>query len=132
MRPLRSRKGRRRGHGVALAGLVRGIPHLNVLITHKLLGGAALPLTLLTQRTRAATTNAGPIHDAQAAIGFSTPLLGRQRLPCWTAERPVGLKRKVLARKAPRFPGGGYGGSYPDAGTDEAAACSLGGGMAGA
>jgi hypothetical protein len=71
--------------------------------------GAAIPLTLLTQRTRAATANAGRIHHAQAAIGFPAPLLGRQRLPCWTAERPVGLERKVLARKAPCFPGGSRG-----------------------
>ena len=46
---------------------------------------AAIPLTLLTQRTGAATANAGGIHHTQAAIGFSAPLLGRQRLPCWTA-----------------------------------------------
>lgn len=70
-------------------------------------GLAAIPLTLLAQRARAATANAGSIHDAQASIGFSTPLLGDQRAPCWTAERPIGLERKVLPREAASFPGSG-------------------------
>jgi hypothetical protein len=46
-------------------------------------GFAAIPLALLTQRTRAALANAGSIHNAQAAIGFSTPLMRDQLLPCW-------------------------------------------------
>ena len=40
--------------------------------------GAAIPLALLAQRTRAATTDAGRIDHAQAAIGFSTPLMRHQ------------------------------------------------------
>src|SRR5260370_25039938 len=72
--------------------------------------GVALPLTLLTQRTRAATANAGRIHHTQAAINFSTPLLGNKLLPGWTAQRPVGLARKILTRKASCFPGDGRGG----------------------
>lgn len=72
-------------------------------------GRAAIPLTLLAQRTRAAVANAGRIHQAQAAVGFSTPLLGMKRLSCGTTERSVRLERKVLTRKAPRFPGGGRG-----------------------
>ena len=76
----------------------------------RLAGGTALPLTLFPQRTGAATANAGRIHHAQAAIGFSTSLMGRKRVPCWTPERPIRLERKVLPREATRFPGGGSGG----------------------
>jgi hypothetical protein len=75
----------------------------------RLRGSAAIPLTLLTQRTRAAVANAGRIQHAQATIGFSTPLLGMKRLSCGTTQRSVGLERKVLTRKAPRFPGAGCG-----------------------
>ena len=76
----------------------------------RLLGGFALPLTLLTQRAGTATADAGRIHHAQAAIGFSTPLMGVKRLPSRTLEGAIGLERKVLPREAPRFPGGGRGG----------------------
>jgi hypothetical protein len=76
----------------------------------RLLGDAALPLTLLAQRTRAAIADAGRIDHTQTAIGFSTPLLGTKRLSCWTAERPIWLKRKILPPEAARFPGGGRGG----------------------
>jgi hypothetical protein len=38
--------------------------------------GAAIPLTLLAERTGAAPANASRIHHAQAPIGFSTPFLG--------------------------------------------------------
>jgi hypothetical protein len=68
--------------------------------------GAAIPLTLFTQRTGAATAHAGGIQHTQAAIGFPAPLLDKQRLPCGTAQRPVWLESKVLTRKAPAFPGG--------------------------
>ncbi len=61
----------------------------------RLLGGAALPLTLLAQWTRTAGANAGGIDHAQAAISFSTSLLGDQRAPCWTPKRPIRLERKV-------------------------------------
>src|SRR6202011_5683693 len=46
---------------------------------------AAIPLTLLTQLARAATTNAGRIDHTQASIGFPASLVSRKRLPCWTA-----------------------------------------------
>jgi hypothetical protein len=59
-------------------------------------GSVALPLALRAQWARAATADAGRIHHAQAAIGFSTLLLGNQRAPCWTPQRPIGLKRKLL------------------------------------
>ena len=72
-------------------------------------GHAAIPLTLLAQRTRATVANAGCIHQAQTAIGLATPLLDPKRLPCGTAECPVGLERKVGSGEAPRFSGGGGG-----------------------
>ena len=58
----------------------------------------------------AATANAGRIHHAQAAVSFSTPPLGRKRVPCWTLERLIGLERKVWPREATRFPGSGSSG----------------------
>jgi len=76
----------------------------------RLRGSAAIPLTLLAQRTRAAMANAGRKHHAQTSIGLSTPLLGVKLLPCWTEERPIRLERKVGSREATRFPGGGDGG----------------------
>ena len=42
-----------------------------------LFGGAALPLTLLAQRTGATTANARRIHDTQTPIGLAAALLGR-------------------------------------------------------
>ena len=73
-------------------------------------GFATLPLALLAQRAGAATAHAGRIHDTQAAIGFSTPLVSFQHLPCWAAKRPIGLERKVLPSEATCFPGSGSGG----------------------
>jgi hypothetical protein len=103
----------------------------------RLFGGAALPLTLLTQRTGATTANARRIHDTQTPIGLSAALLGRKRWPCWTPERPVGLERKVGSGEAPRFPRrvAVVGGPYPEAGADEAGRAAVGslcGGRAGA
>ncbi len=96
--------------------------------------GVAIPLTLLAQRTGAATANAGGIDHTQTAIGFSTPLMGRKRLPCWTPQRPIGLERKILPREAACFPRrvAVAGGPYPDTGPGEAVACSLTEGMAAA
>jgi hypothetical protein len=71
----------------------------------RLLGGAALPLTLLAQGTGTATTNTGRIDDAQAPIGFSALLMGNQRLASGTPQRPILLERKVLTREAVCFPG---------------------------
>jgi hypothetical protein len=70
---------------------------------------APIPLTVLAQRARAAGTNTGRIDHPQTSVRFPTPLLDAKRLPCWTLERPIGLERKVLARKAPGFPGSGRG-----------------------
>src|SRR6266699_4397169 len=91
----------------------RGRTHLERMQQHTDLARfcrrSAIPLTLLTQRTGTTTADAGRIHHAQTAIGFWTPFLGVKRLSCWTAESSIRLERKVLAREAPRFPGGGRG-----------------------
>src|SRR5437667_305763 len=52
-------------------------------------GGSALPLTLLAQRTGAATADAGCIDHTQAPIGFSAPLVDAQGLPGRAAERAI-------------------------------------------
>jgi len=75
-----------------------------------LLGGAALPLTLLAQGAGATAANAGRVHHAQTPIGFSAPLMGNQRLICRTAQGSVRLEGKILSREAARFPGRGNGG----------------------
>ncbi len=71
---------------------------------------AAVPLALLTCGTRAASANAGPIHDAQAAIGFSAMLMRQECIPSGAAQRPIRLEGKVSPREAASFPGGGGGG----------------------
>lgn len=76
----------------------------------RLCRGVAIPLTLLTQWTKAAIADAGCIHDAQAPIDFLASLLGTKRMSCWTLERPIRLERKVLSRETTRFPGGGGSG----------------------
>jgi hypothetical protein len=82
----------------------RGETHLERMEQHAdlawLCGRAVIPLTLFAQRTRAATVNAGRIDDAQAAIGFSTLLLGTKLLVCWTAECPAWLESEIVAREA--------------------------------
>jgi hypothetical protein len=65
---------------------------------------AAIPLTLLAQRTGTTTANAGAIHDAQAAIGFSALLVRDQLLVSGTAQRPIRLEYKILACEAASFP----------------------------
>ncbi len=71
----------------------------------RLLGGAALPLTLLAQRTGTTTADAGSIHHAQAPIGFSALFVRDQLLVSGAPQRPIGLESKILARKAACFPG---------------------------
>lgn len=66
----------------------------------RLSGGGAIPLALLTQRTGAATANAGRIHDAQTPIGFSASLVRYQRLASGATQRAIGLKRKILTGEA--------------------------------
>ena len=61
------------------------------------LGGAALPLTLRTQRTGAATADAGSIHDTQASISFSALFMRDQLLVSGAPQRVIGLQSKVLA-----------------------------------
>lgn len=76
----------------------------------RLPGGAALPLTLLTQQTGATTADAGRIDNTQTSIGLAASLMSRKQLPCWTAKRPIRLERKLLAREATCLPGSGRSG----------------------
>lgn len=71
----------------------------------RLVGGAAIPLTLLAQRARATTANAGRIHDAQTALGLCAPLMGAKLQACGTVQGAIGLEDKVSPREAARFPG---------------------------
>jgi hypothetical protein len=77
----------------------------------------ALPLTLFAQWARAAVTDTGRIHHAQAPVSFSTPLLAVKRMACWALEGSVGLEREVSAGEAARFPRrvAVAGGPYPEA-----------------
>ncbi len=75
----------------------------------RLCGGGAISLASLAEWTGAATADTGRVHDAQAAIGFSTPLMGKKRLPCWTPERPIGLEGKISSGETTCFEGGGSG-----------------------
>jgi len=70
--------------------------------------GFAIPLTLLAQRTGAATVDAGRIHHAQASIAFLAPLVRTKRLPSRIAQRPIRLEGKVATREASLFPGQGH------------------------
>ena len=56
----------------------------------------AIPLTLLAQRTGTTTVNAGAIHHAQAAIGFSAVFMREQLLGSLATQRPIGLESKGL------------------------------------
>lgn len=75
----------------------------------RLCGSTPIPLALLTERARAAAANAGRIHDAQAPISFSTPFMGKKRLPCGTPERPIRLERKISSGETTCFEGGSGG-----------------------
>ena len=88
----------------------------------RLFGGVTIPLALLAQRAGTTIANTGAIHHAQAAISLSTMLLGHKRLPGWTAQRPVGLERKVGSGEATGFPRrvAAVGGPYPETGADTA------------
>lgn len=63
----------------------------------RLVGGAALPLALGAQPTRTARVEAGPIDDAQAAIGFSALFMGDKQLVSRASQRPIRLEREGLA-----------------------------------
>ena len=52
--------------------------------------------------------NAGAIHHAQAAIGFSAAFMREQLLVSGATQRPIGLESKVLPREAASFPGQAY------------------------
>lgn len=67
--------------------------------------GLAIPLTLLAQRTRTTTVDAGSIDHPQASIGFSALLMRDQLLVGGAPQCPIGLESKVLTREAAGFPG---------------------------
>ena len=52
----------------------------------RLSGSAAIPLTLVAQRTGTTTADAGRIDHAQAPIGFPASLVRHKRLPGGAAE----------------------------------------------
>ena len=51
-------------------------------------------LTLFAQRTGAAMANAGGIQHAQGAVAFWPTFLHEERMACWAAQRPIGLRGK--------------------------------------
>src|SRR2546430_190903 len=68
----------------------------------------AIPLTLLAQRTGTTTVNAGAIHHAQAAIGFSTVFMREQLLGSRgnavfhrAGEQSLALRSGQLSRASP-------------------------------
>ena len=65
-------------------------------------------LTLFAQRTGAAMANAGGIQHAQGAVTFWPTFLHKERMACWAAQRPIGLRGKHGTRKPMR-----KGGSRP-------------------
>jgi hypothetical protein len=74
----------------------------------RLLGGAALPLTVVAQWAGAATVVTSRIDHAQAPSGFSAPLVDTQGLSGWTTQRAIWLRDKVAPREAASFPGQGF------------------------
>jgi hypothetical protein len=74
-------------------------------------GSLPVPLTLLTQGARTTRADVGLIDDTQAAITFPAPFGCREARPSRTAQRAVGLERKVRPREAARFPGQSRGSS---------------------
>ncbi len=70
----------------------------------------AVPLALLTQRTRAAGPNTGPIDHTQALISFSATFMRQERVPSRAAQRPIWLEGKVSSCEVVSFPGRGGGG----------------------
>jgi len=94
---------------IPVTPLERSRPHGEGMQQHAdlawFLGGSALPLALRAQRTGAATADAGPIHDAQAAIGFSPLFMREKLLVSGALQRPFRLESEVLAADSTSFPG---------------------------
>jgi hypothetical protein len=60
-------------------------------------------LTLLAQRTRTTTADAGSMHDAQAPVSFSALLVWGQLLVSRAPKRSIGLESKFWPAKRPAF-----------------------------
>ena len=58
---------------------------------------AAIPLALLAQGAGTTPTDTGPLHHAQAAIGFSALFLNTKLLIGWTMECPIRLDGEIAA-----------------------------------
>jgi hypothetical protein len=61
----------------------------------RLVGGVALPLALLAERTRTAPADAGSRDQAQTPFGFWTLLVQGQGRSSRAAQRPIGLENNV-------------------------------------
>lgn len=70
---------------------------------------SAIPLTLVAQRTRTTTANAGSIHNTQTAIDLSALLMRDQHAPSRAPQGSIRLEREVGTCKTASFPGGGRG-----------------------
>ena len=68
-------------------------------------GRLPMPLTVFAHPTGATITDAGRIHDAQAAIRFSTLFGGSKLRSGGTAQGAIGLAGKVTTREPALFPG---------------------------
>lgn len=68
-------------------------------------GGVALPLVRLAERTGTATADAGSRGQAQTPFGFWTPLLQGKDAKAGAAQRPIGRESTVRAHEATGFPG---------------------------
>src|SRR5205085_2533510 len=63
-------------------------------------GGGAMSLTLCAHGTGATVSNAGGVEHAQRSIMFGSSFLLVEGGSLWTAQRPIGLKHKVLSSQA--------------------------------
>src|SRR6266849_7421651 len=59
-------------------------------------------LTLFAQRTGAAMAKTGGIQHAHGAVAFWPTFLHKERMACWAAQRPIGLRGKRGTRKSMR------------------------------
>jgi len=66
----------------------------------RLVGGAALPLTLFPQGAGATTADAGRIDHTQASIDLSSPSVPAQGLPSRATQGAICLGNKVTPREA--------------------------------
>jgi hypothetical protein len=84
----------------------------------RLLGGAAAPLTLLTELAGATVTETGGIDQSQTPISFVAFFCGMKSLSGGTTQKAIRLQHKVTPAEATMFERQGYfgwsklGGTY--------------------